>query len=206
MSSLSPKVKIVYLIFLILFSISVLFYLLDTWNIVSIRNYVPFLSNSPAIVSDSTDNIALIEDERRRKEEERLAELDLKLKELEANLQTEQDNLEAKKKEYEELKAGLAEEKKRFEEAQKSAVERNKIIGEMANRLNNMPPNDAVEILGGWSDADIVDVFLQMESSAQTAGTPSIVPFLLTKMPRDRASIITSQMMDEESRLKPIID
>lgn len=206
MNALSPKIKIVYLTLLILFSVVVFLYLLDTWNIINARRYIPFLSDEPPVVSDSTDSIALLEQERRRKEEERLAELELQLKEMEARLLEEKNALAEKQKEYEELKQGLLEEKKRFEEQRNAQAEKEKMVAEMANRLNNMPPTDAVEILSGWSDADIVDVFLHMEKNAEEEGTPSIVPFLLTKMPRDRASIITSQMMDEEARLKPVID
>jgi len=206
MSSLSPKIKIVYLIFLILFSTFVAFYLLDTWNIINARRYIPLLSDEPPIVSDTTDSIALLEDERRRKEDERLAELDLQLKELEAKLTEEKGILDEKRKEYEELRQGLIEEKKKFEEMRNKDATRDKTISEMAVRLTNMPPDDAVAILVGWTDADIVDVFLRMEQNAEAAGTPSIVPFLLTKLPRDRASIITSQMMDVEARLKPVLE
>ncbi len=206
MNSLSPKIKIAYLTLLILFSIAVFLYLLDTWNIINARRYIPFLSDQPPIVSDTTDSIALLEEERRRKEEERLAELELQLKEMEARLTEEKGSLAEKQKEYEELKQGLLEEKKRYEERRNADAQKEKMIAEMAQRLNNMPPTDAVAILTGWSDADIVDVFLRMERNAEAEGTTSIVPYLLTKMPRDRASIITSQMMDEEARLKPVIE
>jgi flagellar protein FlbB len=206
MNTLSPRIKIAYLTLLILFSIAVFLYLLDTWNIINARKYIPFLSDQPPVVSETADSIALLEEERRRKEEERLAELELKLKEMEARLSEEKAALEEKKKEYEELKQGLQEEKKRLEEKRRAEANKEKMIAEMAQRLNNMPPNDAVAILAGWSDADIVDVFLRMERNAEAEGTTSIVPFLLTKMPRERAAIITSQMLDEEARLKPVIE
>lgn len=203
---MSPKFKILYLTLLIFFSLGVFLFLLDTWNVIHLRRMMPFLKKDAPIVSDETDNITLLEEERRHKEEERLAELELKLNEMKARLEDEKVDVEGKRKEYEELKRGLEEEKKRFQDSRASDARKEKTIAEMARRLNDMPPTDAVEILAGWTDADIVDVFLRMEKMAEAEGTKSIVPYLLTKMPRDRAALITTLMMDEHARAKPVID
>lgn len=201
--SFSDRLKIAYLILVIFFAIGVFVYLLDVWGIIKLEEHIPFLKEEPPIVAVDHDSPTELEKERLKKEEERLAEQELKLKELELDLESRTQDLETKQKEIEELKKSLDSERARLEEAKAEDAERDTMISDMANRLGAMPPDDAVAIVDGWSNTDLVDVFLEMERKAQDEGRQSIVPFLITKLPRDRAAIITSLMMDEEARRLP---
>jgi len=200
MNALSDKIKIVYLTFVILFALGVFVYLLDTWGIIKLEDHIPYLKKEAPLVLDSTDNPFELEKERLRKEEDRLKDEELRLKELASKFDTDSKDLQARLEELEQSKQALEEQKKALEAEKAADVERKKIVKEMADRINNMPPKDAVEIVAGWNNADLVDVFIQMEKDSEAEGRPSIVPYLLTKMPRDRASVITSLMLDSRTR------
>ncbi|HMU83575.1 MAG TPA: hypothetical protein PKE49_19630 [Leptospiraceae bacterium] len=203
MSRLSEKIKIVYLTLVILFSMGVFAYLLDTWHIIKLKDHIPFLKHEPPVVGEETDDASLRKEEQLQKEEQRLQELELKLKEAEAKLGEQTGNVQKQQEEIELMRKGLAEERKKLEEQKQAAFQRQKTVKEMSGRLLNMPPDDAVAICANWSNADVVDVFLQMERDAEAEGRQSIVPFLLTKLPRERAGVITTLMMDERARMLP---
>ncbi len=203
MNRFSDKIKIIYLSLVILFSLGVFVYLLDTWGIIRLEEFMPLLSRTPPVVAQDQDSPTELELERINKEREKLEDRERELKELESSLKEQKAELEMKLQEIEELKKGVAEEKSRIAEEKQAQAERSVMIQNMAGRLGAMPPDDAVSIARGWSNTDLVDVFLQMERDAEEAGRPSIVPFLLTKLPRERASIITTLMMDEEARRLP---
>lgn len=206
MNRLSEKIKVVYLSIFILFIFGVFFYLLDSWGLIRLENYVPFLSKTPTEVSMDHDSASELELERIAKEEDRLKEEEIRLQELASKLDTDKEEIERRTRELEEMKRGLEEEKGKLEEQRTAEIERARMVRDMSGRIGNMPPDDAVAIVAGWSDSDLVDVFLQMERDADNNGTQSIVPYLITKLPRDRASVITSLMMDDEARKLPQVN
>ncbi len=203
MDRLSDKIKIVYLTLVIFFGLGVFFYLLDTWGVIRLEEYIPYLQEEPPTVSDDSDSVTLLERERMAKEEERLAELELKLNEKEAGVQAQLSQIEKEKEELAEQKKSLELEKKAREEAAATELDRKKMILEMAARIGAMPPAAAIRIVAGWSNPDLVDVFLQMERTAAEEGRQSIVPFLITQMPPDRAAVITTLMMDADAKRLP---
>lgn len=194
---ISPRIKLFYLVFLIFFLIGIYMYLLDVWGIISLSEYLPFLKKEVPKVDQTQANVLLMEKERLEKEKEilesekttiqelklKLEEQEKKLKEQEQSLQTEKDNIEKQKQ--------------KLQEIENNRREKNKMIEDMARRLNAMPPQNVIEIIQGWKNMDIVDVFLKMEQIAEEEGTQSIVPFLLSQLPPERASIITSLMLDD---------
>ena len=107
-----------------------------------------------------------------------------------------QEALKQEQQKLEEARSGLKEARKQLERESEARQTRDEKIQQMAERIGAMPPDDAVAILRGWSNVDMVDVFVQMERNAEEAGEQSIVPFLITKLPRERASLITTLMMD----------
>lgn len=203
MNRLSEKIKIAYLSLVILFSLGVFVYLLDTWHIISLKEMIPFLKKEPPVVPESDDDPFRIREGELQKEEERLQELEIQLREKEAKVGEDASNVKKQLEEIEQLRKGLADERKRLESEKQAAFERKKTVKEMAGRILNMPPDDAVAILANWKNSDVVDVFLQMERDAEAEGRQSIVPYLMTKIPRERAGVITSLMMDEQARLSP---
>lgn len=203
MDRFSDKIKIVYLTLVIFFGLGVFFYLLDTWGVIRLEEYIPFLKENPPTVAMNEDRLTLLDRERYAKEEERLAELELKLNEKEAALQARVDELEKEKEELAALKKGLELEKQARQEQESADRDRKTMIEEMAGRIGAMPPAAAIRIVAGWSNPDLVDVFIQMERDAEAEGRQSIVPFLITQMPPDRAAVITTLMMDADAKRLP---
>ncbi|MCB1170584.1 MAG: hypothetical protein KDK25_09635, partial [Leptospiraceae bacterium] len=137
------------------------------------------------------------------KQEEKLKEKELELQELEQTLKERQGDLKQEQQKLEEARSGLKEARAQLEREAEARETRKQKIQQMAERLGAMPPDDAVAIVRGWSNVDVVDVFVQMEKNAEEAGEQSIVPFLITKLPRERASLITTLMMDAVAERLP---
>ncbi|MDH5655932.1 MAG: hypothetical protein OEZ34_08490 [Spirochaetia bacterium] len=198
MNNLSDKVKIVYLSLVVLFSMGVFIYFLDAWNIIRLHEYLPFLDKEPPIVEIDEDNPTELELQKIRKDQERLIEEEIRLKELSEKLEGEKAEMEQKLEEIQEMKQGLEEQVAMLEQTKVKEKNREKKVKAMAQRIYSMPPDDSVAIVAGWSNTDLVEVFVQMEKDAQQEGRQSIVPYLMTKLPRDRAAVITSLMLDEK--------
>ncbi|MCS7205632.1 MAG: hypothetical protein NZ853_08035 [Leptospiraceae bacterium] len=198
----SPKIKLLYLIFLIFFLIGVYLYLLDQWGIITLRDYIPFLKKEPPPVDQTQANFLLIEKEQLEKEKEILQEEKVKLEELKLQLEEKQKSLTEKEKELESEKENIEKQKQKLQEIENARKEKNRLIENMARRLNAMPPQAVIDMIQGWNNLDIVEVFLRMEELAEEEGTPSIVPFLLSQLPPERASIISSLMLNESIREK----
>lgn len=202
----SDKLKISYLLLVILFCMGVAVYLFDTWGLIKLEEYFPFLKKEAPLVEKSFDSPTLLEREQMKKEEERLEDINLKLQEEKSKLATERDALQKLKNTLAEMRRGLDLEKKKIAESKVDEKRRETLIKNMAGRLTAMRPEDAVAIVEGWSNADVIEVFNEMEKLSVEEGRQSIVPFLITKLPRDRAQIITSLMMDAEASKLPDID
>ena len=203
MSRFSAKVRIVYLTLAILFTGGVFVYLLDTWGVIRLEEKLPFLASDPPKAPLSEDSQTLLDREALEKQEERLKEKELELQEMEQNLKDRQEALQQEQQKLEEARNGLKEARKQLKEETEATRTRKQKIEQMAERLGAMPPDDAVAIVRGWSNVDVVDVFVQMERNAEEAGEQSIVPFLITKLPRERASLITTLMMDAVAERMP---
>ena len=203
MSRFSAKVRIVYLTLVILFTGGVFVYLLDTWGVIRLEEKLPFLASDPPKAPLSEDSQTLLDREALEKQEERLKEKELELQEMEQNLKDRQEALQQEQQKLEEARNGLKEARKQLKEETEATRTRKQKIEQMAERLGAMPPDDAVAIVRGWTNVDVVDVFVQMERNAEEAGEQSIVPFLITKLPRERASLITTLMMDAVAERMP---
>ena len=206
MGNFSDKVKIVYLTFVIFFALGVLAYLLDTWGVINMEEYIPFLEEESPLVAEDADEPGLLEWERLEKEEIRIEEERIKLEEERLKLEETLAAIKAKEEELAARERGVSEEKQQIAENQAARFQREEMIRNMATRMTNMPPQDAVAIMAGFSNTDLVDVLLQMEDNAVQAGQQSIVPFLMTLLPRDRAALLGTLMMDEEARRLPRTD
>ena len=203
MGNFSDKIKIVYLTFVIFFALGVLAYLLDTWGVINMEEYLPFLEEESPIVSEESDNPTLLEWERLEKEEQRIESERIKLEEERLRLEEMLAAIKAKEDELVTREQGLSAEKAQIADSEAAKFQRDEMIANMATRMTNMPPQDAVAIMAGFSNTDLVDVLLKMEDNAVQAGQQSIVPFIMTLLPRDRAALIGTLMMDEEARRLP---
>ncbi len=206
MGRFSDKLKILYLLLVILFAIAVCIYLLDTWRVIRLEDHLPFLTSEVPRVEESDDSPTELEIERLNKEMDRLKDEEIRIQEEAAKVNADKEELARERERIEETKKGLEEEKKQLEEKRLAELQRARMIQSMAARITAMPPDDAIAIMAGWSNPDLVDVFIQMEKTSEDQGQPSIVPYLMTKLPRERAALITSLMMDEEARRLPQIE
>ncbi|MCR9143946.1 MAG: hypothetical protein NXI24_16995 [bacterium] len=206
MGNFSDKIKIVYLTFVIFFALGVLAYLLDTWGVINMEEYVPFLEEESPLVAEDADEPGLLEWERLEKEQIRIEEERIKLEEERLKLEETLAAIKAKEEELATRERGVSEERQQIAENKAAEFQRAEMIRNMATRMTNMPPQDAVAIMAGFSNTDLVDVLLQMEANAVQAGQQSIVPFLMTLLPRERAALLGTLMMDEEARRLPRTD
>jgi len=74
------------------------------------------------------------------------------------------------------------------------AENKNRNIEQNARHLNNMPPQNAVNIIAALDDQDAIDVLRKTEEIAQAEGTSSIVPFWLSLMEPARAAELQRKM------------
>jgi len=81
------------------------------------------------------------------------------------------------------------------------AENKDRNIEQNARHLNNMPPQNAVNIIAALDDQDAIDVLRKTEEIAQAEGTASIVPFWLSLMDPARAAELQRKMAGRPSSL-----
>jgi flagellar protein FlbB len=191
--TITGKAKIIYLLLLSVFLVVVGFFWLDYIGLINLDRmfHKVYSREAPRVVDAKNDEPSLVEREEFEKEKlklrERIEEIDKReahLVEAEKSLDTERDKLEDKKK-------GLDLETRKLENEKKKYSGYMKNVRDLAQKIGNIPPDDAVAIMLRWEDALVIDVLRQMDADAADAGRQSITSFLLSKMtPRERASRI----------------
>ena len=63
--------------------------------------------------------------------------------------------------------------------------------------LNNMPPQNAVDILVAMDDQDIIDILRMADQIAEEAGSVSLASTWLMMMPADRAAQVQRKMLSK---------
>jgi flagellar protein FlbB len=125
------------------------------------------------------NDLYLLEREELSKQEERLGIIDeqLQIKEQELVLKDKEvlKKLESlKQKENELEKRALM-----LEDMENQYSNRQENIREQAEKLYNMPPNDAVSLLEQQEESDIVDILRAIDSYSNELGRNSTAPYLL---------------------------
>ena len=174
--------------------------MLDSWQIINLGNYLPGLSEKAPLVTEEQDSPSELEWRRLEKEQRRLEAERLELEEELNQLREAKETLSEKELRLEKKLESFDKEKEAFAQSQEAYKNRQKNIRDMATRLQAMPPEDSVAIISNWSNSDLLPVLLQMERNAQLEGNQSIVPYLLTLMPRERSALLMSLMIDERAR------
>ena len=196
MKTIAEKAKAIYLIILIIFVTLVGIFWLDYIGLININKiYRSFVKTEVPSVLDATDDEpSLIEREEFEKQKEKLLERIEDLDRREANILQTEKELEKEKEKLQEMGKGLDLEKEKIEKDKNmySGYKRN--ITDLARKIGGMRPEEAIKIILNWEDPLIIDVFRQMDTEAEEAGTQSITTYLITLMPADRASRITYLM------------
>ena len=191
MTNISNKSKILYMIVLILFlSVFGLFWL----DYIGLMNLDAYISKHkkpvPLVVDASDDSPSLIEREEFRNEQRRLQERIQELDKREFRIAEEEKRLIVEQEKIEEMKRGIELEAKKLASVKEQYSGYKKNVVDAADKLFNMPPRDSVGIMVGFDDAFLIDVLRQMDEDARRRGGATITPYLLTRMPKEKASRI----------------
>ncbi len=192
---MANKRLVTLLLLLIVFLSGAIFYFLDIIGVIKAESVLPFLaSKNPAVIEDA-DFPTEVEKLEYRKWQEKLIEKEEALAKLESELASKVSDTEQKLREIEELKEGIIAERKKLEMLTRDWDDRQKKIKELAEKVTNMPPEKAREMMQNWRDFDIIEVLRQMDKDAATEGNPSITPYLLTLFTPERRAEITRKML-----------
>ncbi len=101
-----------------------------------------------------------------------------------------QKEIEREQEKIEEKRQGLELERKKFEEEKNQYSGYRQNVIDLATKIQSMPPQDSVEIMVNWEEPLIIDVLRQMDDNAEEAGATSITSYLISLMPREKASRI----------------
>lgn len=192
---MNQKRFILFLLLLIVLFSGGIFYALDATGIIRAAEIFPFLAPKNPLRIEDKDFPTEIEKVEFQKWEQKLLEREEALAKREAELKGKETNGDEQKRDVEESRKALKAEKEKFEALQKEWEDQQKKIRDLAEKVRNMPPVKAQEMMQSWRDFDIIAVMRQMDKDAETEGTASIVPYLLTLFQPDRRAEITRKMM-----------
>lgn len=188
--NVTNKSKIFYLMILIIFVSIVGIFWLDYIGFFNLSKVIGtyYEKDVPSVVDATDDEPSLIEREEFEKEKNKLRERIEQLDKREAQIGEIEKTLDEERGKIAEIKKGLELEKTKLEKEknQYSGYKRN--VGVLARKIESMRPREAVEIIVNWEETLIIDVLRQMDANAEEAGTNSITSYLISLMPRIKAS------------------
>ncbi len=189
--AVSNKSKIIYLLILIFFLAGVGVFWLDNIGLINLSSKMHSLKGEEELSLDAAgDEPSLIEKEEFGKEKEKLTERIEDLDKREALLAEREKEIGAERDKLEQIRKGLELEQKKLENDRKKDSGYRKNVTVLANKVSNMPPEEAVKIMSNWDDPLIIDVLRQMDSDSEAQGRMSITPYLMTLFPKEKASRI----------------
>lgn len=184
-----------FMILVILFLSFAVIYLLDGLGIIRGGDYITMLKDENPPILEDTEFPGEVEKLRFQKWEERLMQREEEIASREAIVDGRFLEVQQKEQEINEIKAGVMAERKKLAMMAQDIEDRNTKVADLANKVGNMPPEKAVEMMVNWRDFDIIDVLRQMDRNAAATGTPSITPFLLTLFTPERRAEIARKML-----------
>jgi len=186
-------------VFLLLISIfmlaSALIFTLDFVGIVEAKELLPFLQREPQKVIEDKDYPTEFEKEKYKKIASKLIQKEEELAQREEKIKKNEEKIKKKFEDIKEITMSLENKKKKLMVQIQDFDDRKKKIKDLSNKIGNMPPKKAVEIMSNWRDFDIIEVLRQMDKDAKREGTDSITPYLLTLFKKERSSEITRKML-----------
>ncbi len=188
----SERAKIIYLILLLVFIIGVFVSWLDYMGIVNVfRTAQDRFGREPELsLTAPGDEPSLVAKEEFEKAKEKIRERIEELDKREAKIAEAEKSLEAEREKLLEMRKGLDLEKKKFEQEQKKYSGYMRNVKVLAKQVESIEPQKAVELMVRWEDTLIIDVLRQIDANAEEAGKMSISSYLISLMPRNKASRI----------------
>ncbi|TGK17374.1 flagellar protein FlbB [Leptospira fluminis] len=202
MASLTDKARAVYLVLLIFFLLLIGFFAFDYFQIIDAAEFFPFLRKEPGLVNADSESPSELEKLEFRKEMERLAKDRDEIFQKEEDIRKERERLDAELEKISELKRGLTAKENELKSAESEKNSRNKLVKVLAEKVANMPPDNAVQMLTNWPDKDIIDVFIQMDQDAEQDGRQTITTYLLTLFPAERRATITNKWLSRSDTIR----
>lgn len=191
MRNVSDKAKTIYLIILIIFISGFGILWMDYIGFLDINKYIEVFRGKPvSVLEQAGDEPSLIEREEFEKEKQKLEERIGELDRREAMITNAEKDIELEKEKIREITKGLELEKKKFKKNREQYDGYIKNVEVLADKIGNMPPEESVQIMVNWEDPLIIDVLRQMDANAAAAGTATITTYLITLMPKEKASRI----------------
>ncbi len=191
MKNVSNRAKAIYLILLIFFIAGFGIFWMDYIGLIDMYSYINrFRGEKPSVMEQAGDEPSLIEREEFEKEKQKVLDRIEELDKREALLAENEKSFQVEREKLEEMRKGLELEKKKFEEEKKKYSGYMKNVRILAKKIGNMPPDESVKIMINWEDPLIIDVLRQMDSDAAAAGRSSITSYLITLLPKEKASRI----------------
>ncbi|PJZ70041.1 flagellar protein FlbB [Leptospira perolatii] len=202
MASLTEKARAAYLIILIFFLLAIGFFAFDYFQLIDAADIFPFLRKEPGLVNPDSESPSELEKLEFQKEMEGLAREKDEIQQKEEELRLQKEKLEAELEKIEQLKRGLQAKESELKSAESERNSREKLVKVLADKVANMPPDSAVQMLINWPDKDIIDVFIQMDKDAEQDGRQTITTYLLTLFPAERRATITNKWLSRSDAIR----
>ncbi|PJZ85349.1 periplasmic-type flagellar collar protein FlbB [Leptospira harrisiae] len=203
MASVTDSTRSFFLIVLIFFLIAIGFFVFDYFQVINAEDYLPFLKKQAGLVNQDLLSPTELEKLEMEKAKERLIADREELEQMKRELEEKSSSLHADKERLEELKEGIQRKEKEMADKLKKDNARAEKVKVLANKVANMPPESARDMLINWPDYDIIEVFEQMDKDAEEEGRQTITTYLLTLFPAERRSVISNKWLDAGSKNVP---
>ncbi|XDD43574.1 flagellar protein FlbB [Leptospira sp. WS60.C2] len=203
MASVTDNTRSFFLIVLIFFLIAIGFFVFDYFQVINAEDYLPFLKKQAGLVNQDLLSPTELEKLEMEKAKERLIADREELEQMKRELEEKSSSLNADKERLEELKEGIQRKEKEMAEKARKDNARAEKVKVLANKVANMPPESARDMLINWPDYDIIEVFEQMDRDAEEEGRQTITTYLLTLFPAERRSVISNKWLDAGAKNVP---
>jgi len=185
----SEKSKIIFLFLIIVFLLGVGVLWLDYMGLINLTKTASMFSKDEAsVLYADDDEPSLMKLEELEKNKEQLKERTEDLDRREALLLEQEKSSNTDKEKIQEMRAGIELERKKLENEKNKYSGYKKNIGDLAQKIESMPPKEAVAIMINWDDPLIIDVLRQIDQNALDAGAMSVTSYLISLMPKEKAS------------------
>jgi len=187
--NISERSRIIYLVILIIFILSFGLFWLDYIGMVDMGPYISVFRSKPeSVLTAPGDEPSLVEREEFEKQKERLQERIEDLDKREAMITEKEKSLSGEDEKLRDMKHGLEIEKKKLQAEKTRYSGYTKNIKDLANKITSMPPEESVKIMEKWEDTLVIDVLRQIDEDARERGKVSMSSYLITLLPKDKAS------------------
>jgi len=185
----SEKSKIIFLFLIIVFLLGVGVLWLDYMGLINLTKTASMFSKDEAsVLYADDDEPSLMKLEELEKNKEQLKERTEDLDRREALLLEQEKSSNTDKEKIQEMRAGIELERKKLENEKNKYSGYKKNIVDLAQKIESMPPKEAVAIMINWDDPLIIDVLRQIDQNALDAGAMSVTSYLISLMPKEKAS------------------